>query len=137
MSFTFDNVIISSTEYDNLKNLVLLNEDINKKRKDMYEICDKEILLYNEYYKMFNETVTLAINLYCMIMLFCIYMELFSLRILFVSLFSMYISLCSSMKFYNMTFEYKKTINYRNVDLMQTNVNNNVDKIMNIKGQFN
>ena len=50
MSFTFDNVIISSTEYDNLKNLVLLNEDINKKRKDMYEICDKEILLYNEYF---------------------------------------------------------------------------------------
>ncbi len=137
MSFTFDNVIISSTEYDNLKNLVLLNEDINRKRKDMYEICDKEILLYNEYYKMFNETVTLAIQFYCMIMLFCIYMELFSLRILFVSLFSMYISVCSSMKFYNMTFEYKKTINYRNVDMMQRNVNNNVDKIMNIKGQFN
>ena len=137
MSFTFDNVIISSTEYDNLKNLVLLNEDINRKRKDMYEICDKEILLYNEYYKMFNETVTLAIQFYCMIMLFCIYMELFSLRILFVSLFSMYISVCSSMKFYDMTFEYKKTINYRNVDMMQRNVNNNVDKIMNIKGQFN
>ena len=137
MSFTFDNVVISSTEYDNLKNLVLLNEDINKKRKDMYEICDKEILLYNEYYKMFNETVTLAIQFYCMIMLFCIYMELFSVRILFVSLFSMYISVCSSMKFYNMTFEYKKTINYRNVDIMQRNVNNNVDKIMNIKGQFN
>ena len=137
MSFTFDNVVISSTEYDNLKNLLLLNEDINKTRKNMYEICDKEILLYNEYYKMFNETVTLAIQFYCIIIFFCIYMELFSFKLLFVSLVSMYLSMCASMKFYDMTFEYTKTIDYRTLDIMQRNINKNIDKIMNIKGQFN